>query len=205
MLLLLTLCGVHHHDTEEKKRGSLTTISNNFGVSKHKLNRVLKHWTNYYAIWNYFIYHLRPVYQFSGLFLNRDLDYWCQRKQQLLPGPQFSHDHQIVSSIQQQYALINCSYSLHLEEVLCPHVWLVSHRDHCFFHRCLRWQQTDTVGTLNRMWLLSRSHQRIRMNSAPSLSEARGRSQAERMSGCLCLIFQGVMTLFPVVSFASLS
>lgn len=40
---------------------------------------------------------------------------------------------------------------------------------------------------------------------SPSLSEARGRSQAERMSGCLCIIFQGVMTMFPIGSFASLN
>lgn len=90
--------------------------------------------------------------------------------------------------------------SLYLEVVLCPHIWLVSQRDHCFFHRCFKWQQSDTVGTLNRMWLLSGSHQRIRIR--PLLSEARGRSQTDRMSGCLC-IFQGVMTVFPIVSFAS--
>lgn len=35
---------------------------------------------------------------------------------------------------------------------------------------------------------------------SPSLSEARGTSQAEQMSGCLCIIFQGVMTLLPIVS-----
>lgn len=40
---------------------------------------------------------------------------------------------------------------------------------------------------------------------SPSLSEARGRRQAERMSGCLCIIFQGVMTILPTVSFASLN
>lgn len=40
---------------------------------------------------------------------------------------------------------------------------------------------------------------------SPTLNEARGRKQAEPMSGCLCIVFQGVMTLFPIASFASCS
>lgn len=39
----------------------------------------------------------------------------------------------------------------------------------------------------------------------PSLSRATGRSQAEWMSGCLCITLQGVMTLVPIDPFASLT
>lgn len=35
---------------------------------------------------------------------------------------------------------------------------------------------------------------------SPALSDAAGRSHTERMSGCLCIIFQGAMTIFPIVS-----
>lgn len=35
---------------------------------------------------------------------------------------------------------------------------------------------------------------------SPLLSGARGRNKAEGMSGCLCIIWQGVMTLYPVDS-----